>query len=125
ARGIQAAIVGDSVTGEAREVAKVFGALAREVARHSRPWQKPVAIVSGGECTVTMSGSGRGGRCAEFLLALALDLASEAGVHALACDTDGIDGSEDNAGAVLSPETLRRAGAKKLSAAQMLADNDA
>lgn len=124
-KGIRPAILGDSITGEAREVAKVFGALAREVARHETPWKKPVALISGGECTVTMRGTGRGGRCAEFLLALAVDLDGEAGVHALACDTDGIDGSEDNAGAVLSPETLRRAAAKKLNPASMLADNDA
>lgn len=124
-KGIHAAILGDSITGEAREVAKVFGALAREVARHEAPWKKPVALISGGECTVTMRGTGRGGRCAEFLLSLAVDLDGEAGVHALACDTDGIDGSEENAGAVLSPETLRRAAAKKLNASSMLADNDA
>lgn len=124
-KGIPAAILGDSITGEAREVAKVFGALAREVARHETPWKKPVALISGGECTVTMRGTGRGGRCGEFLLALAIDLGGEAGVHALACDTDGIDGSEDNAGALLSPESLQRAAGKRLHAASMLADNDA
>ena len=124
-KGIHAAILGDSITGEAREVAKVFGALAREVARYGAPWKKPVALISGGECTVTMRGTGRGGRCAEFLLALAVDLDGAAGVYALACDTDGIDGSEENAGAVLLPETLRRAAAKKLNAAGMLVDNDA
>ena len=124
-KGIHAAILGDSITGEAREVAKVFGALSREVARHATPWKKPVALISGGECTVTMRGTGRGGRCAEFLLSLAVDLGGEAGVHALACDTDGIDGSEDNAGALLSPESLQRAAAKKLDAASMLANNDA
>lgn len=125
AEGVQTAILGDSITGEAREVAKVFGALTREVAHHEMPWKKPVALISGGECTVTMRGSGRGGRCAEFLLSLAIDLNGEDGVHALACDTDGIDGSEENAGAVLSPETLRRAAAKKLRAPNMLANNDA
>lgn len=124
-RGIAAAIVGDSVTGEAREVAKVFAALAREVNRHGAPWPKPIAIISGGECTVTMRGEGRGGRCTEFLLSLAIELAGEPGVYALACDTDGIDGSEDNAGAVVLPDTLRRAAAKKLSAEGLLADNDA
>ena len=124
-KGIHAAILGDSITGEAREVAKVFAALSREVARHATPWKKPVALISGGECTVTMRGTGRGGRCAEFLLSLAVDLGGEAGVHALACDTDGIDGSEDNAGALLSPESLQRAAAKKLDAASMLANNDA
>jgi glycerate 2-kinase len=125
ANGIRSAILGDSVTGEAREVAKVYGALAREVSRHGTPWPKPVALISGGECTVTLRGSGRGGRCAEFLLSLAIDLDGEAGVHALACDTDGIDGSEDNAGAVLFPEALRRAAGKKLSPRALLANNDA
>jgi hydroxypyruvate reductase len=124
-QGVRAAILGDSVTGEAREVAKVYGALAREVCSHGAPWPRPVALISGGECTVTLRGEGRGGRCAEFLLALAIDLDGAAGVHALACDTDGIDGSEDNAGAVLTPDALKRAASKKLRPASLLADNDA
>jgi hydroxypyruvate reductase len=123
-RGIHPAILGDSVTGEAREVAKVYGALAREVKQHGLPWQPPVALISGGECTVTVKGNGRGGRCAEFLLSLALDLNSEAGIHALACDTDGIDGSEDNAGALLSPDSLQRAEKKKLHPGKLLENND-
>ncbi len=121
---IHPAILGDSVTGEAREVAKVYGALAREVKQHGLPYQPPVALISGGETTVTVRGRGRGGRNAEFLLALAADLAGAEGIHALACDTDGIDGSEDNAGAVLAPDTLMRAEKKKLVAAKMLNDND-
>ena len=123
--GVEAAILGDSVTGEAREVAKVYGALARQVRAHGAPWKAPVALVSGGECTVTVRGEGRGGRCAEFLLSLAIDLAGAAAIHALACDTDGIDGSEDNAGAVLAPDALQRAAAKKLRPAALLAQNDA
>ena len=123
-QGIQAAMLGDSVTGEAREVAKVYGALAREIRGHNTPWPAPVALISGGECTVTVRGDGRGGRCAEFLLALAIDLDGARGVHALACDTDGIDGSEDNAGAILAPEALKRARAKKLKPASLLANND-
>ena len=123
-RHIGAAILGDSVTGEAREVAKVYGALAREVRLNAAPWKPPVALISGGECTVTMRGKGRGGRCTEFLLSLALNLGGAEGIHALACDTDGIDGSEDNAGALLGPDTLRRARAKKLDAETLLADND-
>jgi len=123
--GVHAAILGDSVTGEAREVAKVYGALAREVASHGGPWERPVALISGGECTVTVRGEGRGGRCAEFLLALAIDLDGAEGIHALACDTDGIDGSEDNAGAVLTPDALKRAASKKLRPAALLAGNDA
>lgn len=124
ARDIHPAILGDSVTGEAREVAKVYGAAAREVKLRGLPWQPPVALISGGECTVTVRGKGRGGRCAEFLLSLAIDLDGLAGVHALACDTDGIDGSEDNAGAVLTPDTLERASRKKLRATDRLDDND-
>lgn len=124
AHDIHSAILGDSVTGEAREVAKVYGALAREVRQHGLPWQPPVALISGGECTVTVKGNGRGGRCAEFLLSLAVDLNGMEGIHALACDTDGIDGSEDNAGAILAPDSLKRAGKKKLSADELLANND-
>ncbi|MBI2508509.1 MAG: glycerate kinase, partial [Betaproteobacteria bacterium] len=121
---IHPAILGDTVTGEAREVAKAYGALAREVKRHGAPWAPPVALISGGETTVTVRGSGRGGRNCEFLLALALDLDGAEGIHALACDTDGMDGTEDNAGAVLAPDTLARAGKKKLNAAKLLDNND-
>lgn len=124
-QGITPAILGDSVTGEAREVAKVYGALAREIAQHSAPWPAPVALISGGECTVTVRGEGRGGRCAEFLLSLAIDLDGAAGIYAMACDTDGIDGSEDNAGAVLTPDTLLRATRKHLHATALLDQNDA
>jgi glycerate 2-kinase len=124
-QGVNAAVLGDSVTGEAREVAKVLGALARQVRAHGEPWQPPVALISGGECTVTVRGEGRGGRCAEFLLSLAIDLDGAADIHALACDTDGIDGSEDNAGAILKPDALRRAAGKKLRPSALLAKNDA
>jgi len=124
AHDIHPAILGDSVTGEAREVAKVYGALAREVKQHGLPWQPPVALISGGECTVTVKGDGRGGRCTEFLLSLAIDLDGAENIHALACDTDGVDGSEDNAGAILTPDSLKRAGKKKLSAGKMLENND-
>jgi len=122
--GVAAAVLGDSITGEASEVAKVLGALARQVKAHGEPWRSPVALVSGGECTVTVRGSGRGGRCAEFLLSLAVDLAGLPGVHAIACDTDGIDGTEDNAGAVLAPDSLARAEALGLNAGAMLANDD-
>ena len=123
--GITPAILGDSVTGEAREVAKVYAALTRQVRQHQSPWKPPVALISGGECTVTVHGKGRGGRCAEFLLSLALDLKGAENIHALACDTDGIDGSEDNAGAVLTPDALRRAEQQGLDAAALLEQNDA
>jgi hydroxypyruvate reductase len=121
---IHPAILGDSVTGEAREVAKVYGALAREVRQHGLPYQPPVALISGGETTVTVRGHGRGGRNAEFLLALAVDLDGAEKIHALACDTDGIDGSEDNAGVILAPDSLKRAQQKKLDGARLLDDND-
>lgn len=124
-RGIPAAILGDSVTGEASEVAKVYGALARQIARHGEPYRPPVALISGGECTVTVRGAGRGGRCSEFLLSLGVDLNGLADVHAIACDTDGIDGSEDNAGALLGPDSLARAARFGLDAKKLLADNDA
>ena len=119
-----AVILGDSVTGEASEVAKVYAALARQIAAHRDPFQPPVALISGGECTVTLRGKGRGGRCTEFLLSLAIDLAGLDRVHAIACDTDGIDGSEDNAGAMLSPDSLSRARGLGLEAKALLADND-
>lgn len=123
--GITPVVLGDSVTGEASEVAKVYGALARQVHEHSDPFNRPVALISGGECTVTVRGNGRGGRCTEFLLSLAIDLNGLADTHALAADTDGIDGSEDNAGAVLGPDSLQRAEQKGLRAKQFEANNDA
>ena len=99
-------ILGDTVTGEAAEVAKAMAAIVREVRTYGKPWQAPVALISGGECTVTVQGDeGRGGRCAEFLLSLGIETG---GVWAIACDTDGIDGTEDNAGAILTPDSMRR-----------------
>lgn len=125
-RGVASAVLGDSVTGEAREVAKVYGALAREVRSHQRPFREPVALISGGECTVTVRGNGRGGRCAEFLMSLCIDLEGAPDIYALAADTDGIDGSEDNAGAWLGPDSLARAAAKGLpKASSFLENNDA
>jgi len=125
AAGVRAAILGDTITGEARDVAQVLGAIAREIVGYGRPFAAPVALVSGGECTVTVRGKGRGGRCSEFLLALARELEGVAGAWAIAADTDGIDGVEDNAGAVLSPDSLRRAREAGLDARRMLDDNDA
>jgi glycerate 2-kinase len=122
--GVTPAVLGDSVTGEAAEVAKVYAALAREIGEHSQPFAPPVALISGGETTVTLRGKGRGGRCSEFLLSLALALDGRADAWALACDTDGIDGSEDNAGALLTPDALRRAAALGLAPRKMLAQND-
>jgi len=123
--GVEPVILGDSITGEAREVAKVMAAIAREIRTHGAPFKPPVALLSGGECTVTVrSTNGRGGRCGEFLLALALELAGTADVHAIAADTDGIDGSENNAGALLAPDSLSRANAQGLDARKFLAAND-
>ena len=124
ARGIAPMVLGDTVTGEASEVAKVYAALAREVRVHGQPARPPVALISGGECTVTVRGKGRGGRCAEFLASLAVELDGMADTYALAADTDGIDGTEDNAGAILTPDTPARAAAEGVSARQHLANND-
>jgi hydroxypyruvate reductase len=124
ARGVTPMVLGDSVTGEASEVAKVYAALARQLRAHGNPMKPPVALISGGETTVTLRGKGRGGRCSEFLLSLAVELDGLEETWALACDTDGIDGSEDNAGAVLAPDSPRRARALGLDAKKMLADND-
>src|SRR5207249_11345485 len=89
ARRIHTMNLGDSVTGEASEVAKVYAALARQIAQYADPMKPPVALISGGECTVTVRGNGRGGRCTEFLLSLGIDLAGAPNAYAIACDTDG------------------------------------
>ena len=96
-------------------VSQAMAALVREIRRYGRPWKPPVALISDGECTVTITGEGgRGGRCAEFLLSLGIETGIETGgVWAIAADTDGIDGSEDNAGAVLTPDSMRRGGDAK------------
>ncbi|MFP9135911.1 glycerate kinase [Devosia sp. XGJD_8] len=123
--GIEAAILSDSIEGESRDVAQVLAAMAREVSQRNRPFKKPVVLLSGGETTVTLRGRGRGGRNAEFLLALAIAIDGVEGISALAADTDGIDGSEDNAGAFVDGGTatrLRKAGLDPLAA---LAANDA
>ena len=99
-KGIEAVILSDQIEGEARDIGKMHAALAREVALRGRPFTRPVAILSGGETTVTIADSpGKGGRNSEFLLSFALDIEGMDGISALAADTDGIDGSEDNAGA--------------------------
>lgn len=117
-------ILGDTVTGEASEVAKVYAAIVREIREYQEPFKPPVALISGGECTVTVRGDGRGGRCAEFLTSLAAELDGMPDVYAIAADTDGIDGTEDNAGAVLLPDSKARADTLGLSARKMLANND-
>jgi hydroxypyruvate reductase len=122
--GVAPMLLGDTVTGESSEVAKAHAALARQVREHADPLAAPAALVSGGETTVTVKGKGRGGRCSEYLLSLAIELDAAPGTWALACDTDGIDGSEDNAGAILSPDSLARAVSIGLAPARLLADND-
>ena len=126
--GIAAHVLADDMEGESRDIALAHAALARSVARHGTPFAKPCVILSGGETTVTVakgSTPGKGGRGTEFLLALALALDGEAGVWALAGDTDGIDGSEDNAGAWITPDTLTRARAAGLSPRAVLDGHDA
>ncbi|PHS78726.1 MAG: glycerate kinase [Rhodospirillaceae bacterium] len=119
-------ILSDRIEGESRDAAQVLGAIARQVAAHGQPLKAPTVLLSGGETTVTISGKGgRGGPNSEFLLALAVYLDGHAGIHAIACDTDGIDGSEDNAGAVIDPESLKRAETLGLDAKAYLANNDA
>jgi len=126
AAGLDVHILGDEIEGESREVGKVHAALARQVARRGQPFAKPCVILSGGETTVTVkSKGGRGGRATEFLLGCAIALQGQAGVHVLAADTDGIDGVEDNAGAIITPDTLARAQALGLKPAEFLDRNDA
>ena len=117
-------ILGDAIEGEAVEVARVMAGIARQCALHGQPVQPPCVLISGGETTVTVRGQGRGGRNAEFLLGLAVALDGHPGIHAIACDTDGIDGTEDNAGALLGPDTLARARALGINARDRLLDND-
>jgi hydroxypyruvate reductase len=125
AAGFQPLILGNAIEGEARDVGLVHAGIARQVAGFGQPIAPPCALISGGETTVTVRGNGRGGRNAEFLLSLALALDGQAGIAAIAADTDGIDGSEDNAGAVLLPDTLDRAARAGLNPQAHLANNDA
>jgi glycerate 2-kinase len=124
AGGVQAAILSDAIEGEARDVGRVHAAIAKEVALRDRPFARPVVMLSGGETTVTLRGAGRGGRNSEFLLALAL-AAEGVGLAALAADTDGIDGSQDNAGAFADGGSAARMRAAGLDPAAALAGNDA
>jgi glycerate 2-kinase len=124
--GIDAHILSDEIEGESRVVGQVHAALARQIARRDAPFQKPCVVLSGGETTVTVKRKGgRGGRATEFLLGCALALQGQGGVHVLAADTDGIDGIEDNAGAIVTPDTLARAAALGVSARTRLDGNDA
>jgi len=124
ADGVAVHILGDSIEGEAKDVGKVLGAIALQVAERRQPFAPPCVLLSGGETTVTVRGGGRGGRNVEFLLALAIGLDGRAGIHALAADTDGVDGQEEIAGALLAPDSLARAWALGMRPKDRLADND-
>jgi hydroxypyruvate reductase len=125
AAGLDAHILGDAIEGEARDVATTLAGIALQVARRSQPFRAPCVLLSGGETTVTLRGRGRGGRNVEFLLALALALRGEPAIHALAGDTDGVDGQEEIAGAIVTPDTLQRAWSAGLRPHDRLDDNDA
>jgi glycerate 2-kinase len=112
------------VEGEARDVGKVMAAMALQVTRRGQPFEAPCVLLSGGETTVTVRGSGRGGRNVEFLLSLGIALQGEPGIHALAGDTDGVDGQEEIAGAHLAPDTLERAWALGMRPKDSLDRND-
>ena len=122
--GYAAHILGDAIEGESRDVARTLAGLTRQVARRAQPFEPPCVLLSGGETTVTLKGRGRGGRNVEFLLALAVALDGEAAVHALAGDTDGVDGQEEIAGALIGPDTLARARSLGLRPRERLDDND-
>ena len=125
AQGLNVLYLGDRIEGEAREVAKVHAAIALEIADRDAPVQKPCLLLSGGETGVTVRGKGRGGRNVEFLLALAIALGGDKRITALAADTDGIDGMEQIAGAVIDPTSLDRARALGLDPMTFLENNDA
>ncbi len=122
--GVAAHILGDSLEGEARELGKAMAGIARQVATRGQPFEQPCVLLSGGETTVTVRGAGRGGRNVEFLLALAVALDGLAGVHAIAGDTDGVDGAEEIAGAHAAPDTLARAWAAGINPRARLDAND-
>ena len=124
AQGITPYILSDRIEGESRDIALMHAAMAKQVIDRNQPFEKPCVIISGGETTVTVKGNGRGGRNAEFLLSLAIALDKEPGVYAIACDTDGIDGSEDNAGAVYAPDSVARAEEKGIRPRKLLENND-
>jgi glycerate 2-kinase len=122
--GVLPLLLGDSIEGEARDVGKVMAGIAKSVARHGQPVCAPCVLLSGGETTVTVRGQGRGGRNVEFLLSMAVALADQPGVWALAGDTDGVDGAEEVAGAIVTPDTTARAWARGIRPVDRLMDND-
>ena len=122
--GVTPLLLGDGLEGEACEVGKIMAGIAASVAIHGHPLPAPCVLLSGGETTVTVRGKGRGGRNVEFLLATAVALNGRPGIWAIAGDTDGIDGAEEIAGAIITPDTIARAAEKGISAKERLADND-
>ena len=122
--GLAAHILGDDIEGEARDVGKVMAGIARLTARRGKPFSPPCVLLSGGETTVTVKGDGKGGRNVEFLLSLGIALAGDARIHALAGDTDGVDGMEEIAGGYLAPDTLARARKSGINPLESLANND-
>ncbi|MGC9269635.1 glycerate kinase type-2 family protein [Acidiphilium sp.] len=122
--GVTPLVLGDAIEGEAAEVGRVLAGMARSCVVHGVPAAPPCVLISGGETNVTVRGRGRGGRNLEFLLGLALALDAQPGIHAIAGDTDGIDGTEANAGAIVTPATLARARGLGLDPRAVLADND-
>ena len=123
--GVLPLILGDALEGEAREVGRVMAGIARQVGMQGQPALPPVVLLSGGETTVTVRGKGRGGRNVEFLLSLAVTLDGLPGVFALSGDTDGVDGAEEIAGAIVTPDTLQRAARLRIDAKEYLVNNDA
>jgi glycerate 2-kinase len=123
--GYRPIILGDALEGEAKEVGKVMAGIARQVAVHGQPAPSPCVLISGGETTVTVGGGGKGGRNVEFLLSLAVELDGRPRIFAIAGDTDGADGAEEVAGAIVTPDSLARASQFGLKARALLADNDA
>ena len=124
AAGVTPVILGDSIEGESRDVGLVHVGIARQCAMRGQPMEPPCVLISGGETTITLKGDGKGGPNTEFLLAMAIALDGMENIYALAGDTDGVDGSEDTAGALIYPNTLQRAEAAGISAKAMLANND-
>ncbi len=122
--GIKPVVLGDSLEGEAREVGRTMAGIAMQVSRHHQPARPPCVLLSGGETTVTLRGDGRGGRNVEFLLSLAIALQAQAGTWGLAGDTDGVDGAEEIAGALIGPDTLARAWAAGIDPRAALDAND-
>jgi hydroxypyruvate reductase len=122
--GVPVHILGDSIEGEARDVGIVMAGIARHVARHGQPFTAPCILLSGGETTVTVRGNGKGGRNVEFLLSLAVALNGQPGTYAIACDTDGVDGQEEIAGALITPDTLARAWDLGIKPRDSLSNND-